>query len=149
MTARLVRVAIVGEVDALPAHPALTSLEVVAQVQEIGELLKAPSHEHEVAIVVCGAADLREANFQGALARLARDVPVVLVVPNITRHASTVAARSRALGLIRRDASTEGLARAVRAVLRGQIAYPPEALTVLLRLLPPLASPRSSARATT
>lgn len=137
MTAHAVRVAVVGRVDALAAGDGTgqRALDVVAAVPEIGELFRAPSHEHEVAVVGCTSAQLRDGRFQAQLAQLARAVPMVLVVPCITRHAAIVAARSRALGLVARHDPDEQLARSVRAARRREVAYPPDALAVLLRLL--------------
>lgn len=151
MNMRALRVAVVGAVDGRPAHPALadSTLDVIAEVRELSELLSAPSHEHEAALVGCSPAQLADPRFQSQLARLSRSVPTVLVVPRITRRAATVAARARAYGLVTRDCSPEELSRTVRTVVHGRIAYPPAALAVILRLLPPLSGHRASLHPTT
>lgn len=151
MSARNVRVAVAGSVDCFAGRVGLgaCALDVVAELPEIGDLLRAPSHEHQVAIVACTAMQLGDPRFHAQLARLARDVPTVLVVPQITRRAATVAAQARVPGLLRRDARPEDLARAVRDVVHGRIAYPPEALAVLLRLLPRATGHHGSLRPTT
>lgn len=151
MSGRPVRVAVVVGAGGSPCYPRLNEcpLDVVAEVRTIDDLLVAPSHEHEAAIVGCSAQQLADARFRARLTRLSRAVPTVLVAPRITRTATVVAARAHILGLVSRASDPEELARAVRAVTHGRIVYPQEALTVLLRLLPPLASRPPSADPTT
>lgn len=146
MTARVLRVAVVLPVDGASCHPQLdaTGLEVVAEVHTIADLLRAPAHEHEVALVGCTAAQLSDPHFRTLLARLARSMPTVLVAPRVTRTAAAVAGRARALGLTSRDMSAERLSHVVRSAAARRIAYPPEALAVLLRMLPPLTARRAS-----
>ncbi len=151
MSSRPVRVAVVVGASGSPCYPRLDEcpLDIVAEVRTIDDLLGAPSHEHEAAIVGCSAQQLADPRFRARLARLSRTVPTVLVAPRITRTAAVVAARAHVLGLVARGSDPEGLSRAVRAVTHGRIAYPQEALTVLLRLLPPLSSRAPSAEPTT
>lgn len=140
MSSRSVRVAVVVDAGGLPCYPRLDecSLDVVAAVRTIEDLLGAPSHEHEAAIVACTSHQLTDPRFRARLGRLSRSVPTVLVAPRITRTVAMTAARSRTLGLVVRSADPDELSRTVRAVIRGHIAYPQQALGALLRLLPPL-----------
>lgn len=146
MTNRAVRVAVVFAGDGRQCYPRLDecpALEIVAELRDIPDLIGAPSHEHRAAIVGCTSTQLADDHFQTQLARLARSVPTVLVVPRVTRGAATVAARARACGLAARGDRPEDLARTVRTVARGRIAYPSEALAMILRLLPPVTPRRA------
>ena len=141
MSARPVRIAVVVDGGGSPCYPRLDEcpVDVVAEVRTIDDLLGAPSHEHEAAIVGCTAQQLLDPDFRARLARLSRSVPTVLVAPRITRSSAMAAARARTLGLVARGADPEELSRTVRAVIRGRVAYPQKALSALLRLLPPIA----------
>ena len=138
MTLRSIRVALVVGVGGTPCHPRIDEcpLEVVAEVGSLDDLIRAPSHEHEVAIVGCSTQQLGDPRFHTRLARLSRAIPTVLVAPRITRGAAVAAARARTLGLAARGDAPEELTRVIRAVAHGHVAYPQQALTVLLRLLP-------------
>lgn len=150
MNARVIRVAVVTGPDAA-CHPRLdeTSLEIVAQVQLVGDLLRAPSHEHDVALVGCTAGQLTDPRFEGQLARLARSTATVLIAPHLTRAAALVAGRARVLGLASRNDPPDHLMRVVRAAAAGRISYPPEAIVALLRVLPRSTTRRATAGSTT
>lgn len=151
MSSRPVRIAVIVDAGGSPCYPRLDEcpLDVVAEVRTIDDLLGAPSHEHEAAVVGCTAQQLVDPRFRARLARLSRSVPTVLVAPRITRTAAIAAARARTLGLVARGTDPEELSRTVRAVIHGRIAYPQKALTVLLRLLPPVADRVPSTEPTT
>lgn len=140
MSAHAVRIAVVVGADRARTLPQLAdcALDVVAELPAIADLLDAPSHNYEAALVGCTGAQLVDARFKSQLARLARTVPTVLVVPRLTRGATAVAARARLPGLASGDTPAQELTHTVRSVVRGHVAYPPEALNVLLNLGRPL-----------
>jgi hypothetical protein len=138
MKTRAIRVAVVRPADRCACHPRLDAsrLEIVAEVGALAEMLRAPIHEHDAALVGCTPAQLLDPLFRSQLARLARRTPTVLVPRHLTRMAAMVAGRARVLGLIERDSAPERIAQVVRSVVRRRVAYPPESLAVLLRLVP-------------
>lgn len=140
MSSRPVRVAVVVDDGGSPCYPRLDEcpVDVVAEVRTIEDLLGAPSHEHEAAVVGCTAKQLTDPRYRAHLAQLSRSVPTVLVAPRVTRRVAMIAAGTRTLGLVARGAEPDELSRAVRAVIRGHIAFPQQALGALLRLLPPV-----------
>lgn len=142
MSAHAVRVAVIVGADRPRLLPQLSdcALDVVAELPAIADVLEAPSHDYEAALVGCTRAQLTDARFRSQLARLARTIPTVLVVPRLTRAATAVAACARLPGLAVGDTTAEELTYTVRSVVRGHVAYPPGALNVLLHLGQPVRS---------
>ncbi len=138
MTHRRLRVCVVDPRPSAPAFPRLDECEidVVGALQGVNDALRAPIDDHDAVVVGATAAQLRDVRFQSRLARLARRLPTVLVVPRITRHAAVVAATARVAGLVVRDAPPAAFMHALRGACRGEVVYPSEAVARLLPLVP-------------
>lgn len=145
MTSRPVRVAVIAAADGATAHPRLGEawVEVIAELPTLDDALHAPTRERVVTIVGCVREQIADVRFQIKLARLARYTPTILVVPRLTRRATTVAARARVLGLVSRAGDSDVLSRTVRSVAHGQVSYPSEALAIMLHLIPAISRVRS------
>ena len=117
----------------------VTGIEIVAAVQSLADALDAPVREH-AAVIVYADAERTDETFASELAELARGVPTLLIVPRITPKTTRLAVIARVLGLMSRDAVAD-VARVVREIVDGRVAYPPDALAILMDLFPS-ASPR-------
>ncbi len=138
MTRRRIRVCVVDAGPGVAAYPRLDEcdLEVVGALPGIADALRAPISDLDLVIVGAFPRDLRDARFQSRITRLARRLPTALVVPKVTRRAAIVAANARVSALVVRDAPPTTFVHAMRAAFRGEVAYPHEAVTRLLRLVP-------------
>ncbi len=139
MTRRPLRVCVVDPSATVPAFPRLDEcgIEVIGALPGMIHALRTPSLEHDAVVVGAQPAQLRDRRFQSRLARLARRLPTVLVVPRVTRHAALVAANARVAALVVRDAPPAVFMHALRGACRGEVVYPNEAVASLLRLVPP------------
>jgi hypothetical protein len=143
----------VARADGALPHPHLDdcAIEVVAEVQTVDDLLRAPAHEFEVAVVGATRAQIADPGFATRLLRLARTTPTVLVPTSVTRASAALAARTRTRGLAGAGCEAAELARTVRAVAHGRIAYPIDAIALILPLVEAAcgAKPDASVRAAT
>lgn len=143
MSAHAVRVAVVRRSDGALPHPRLDDcgLDVVAEVQSVSDLLRAPVVDYEVALVGATRAQASDDLFTARLQRLGRIRRTVLVPTTVTRSSAALAASARVAGLVGAGCTPAELARTVRAISRGRIAYAADAIALLLRLVPPTARP--------
>jgi DNA-binding NarL/FixJ family response regulator len=130
-----VRLCVVDSLELGSAYPRLDEcgMSVMALVPSVDQVSAALLHEYDAVLIGCSAAELENVTFQANVARLVRIIPAIAVVPPGADAA--IAAKIGFQGLVERDVSPEALARTVRAVSQGEIAFPRAAVAGLFRLL--------------
>ena len=109
------------------------ALDVVAEVSALDDVLRPPAHEHEAVLVYAEAKTFSRA-FRAKLAELARDTPTALIVPRVTPEIACTAAHARVQGLSTADDERE-VAHVVREIRHGRVAYPPDAIPMLIAVV--------------
>lgn len=112
----------------------VADIEIVAALPSLADALDAPVREHAAVIVYADAGPTDE-TFASELAELSRGCPTLLIVPRITSKTTRLAVTARVLGLMSREAVAD-VARVVREIVDGRVAYPPDALAMLMDLFP-------------
>jgi uncharacterized Rossmann fold enzyme len=112
----------------------IAGIDIVAALPSLTDALDAPIREH-AAVIVYADVESADAVFHSELAELARVVAIALVVPRITPEVTRLALTARVLGLLARDDIAD-VTRVVREIVHGRVAYPPDALAMLMDLVP-------------
>ena len=134
-----VRLCVVDSLELGVAYPRLdeAGLDVMALVPSLAQISIGLLHEYDAVLIGCSSGELEDPDFQNLISRIVRVAPAIAVVPAGADPGT--AAKIGFHGLVYRDVSPEALARTVRAVSQGEIAFPRAAvagLFKLLRLLP-------------
>jgi DNA-binding NarL/FixJ family response regulator len=107
--------------------------EIMAVVPNIEQVNPTFLSEYDVMLVACSSADLEDVTFQTKALRLVRAAPAIAVVPG--GAGAPAAARIGFRGFIAREVEPGALARTVKAVAYGEVAFPRATLAALLQML--------------
>jgi DNA-binding NarL/FixJ family response regulator len=118
------RVCVVDSPDLGSAYPRLAecAVECMAVVPSIDQVDPRLLVEHEAVLVGCSNEELADMSFQSALVRIAQLLPAIALVE--AGADTALAARVGFRGLLDRGVSPDALERTLRAVLRGELAFP-------------------------
>jgi len=128
-------VCVIDSAEVGTAYPRLAEcpVDVMALVPHVEQANLGLLAQYDAVLVGCGPNELEDVTFQAQVTRIARVVPAVAIVSDGADPAT--AARIGFRGFVSRSADPLALARTIRAVSQGEVAFPRSALTGLFQLL--------------
>ena len=128
-------VCVIDSAEVGTAYPRLAEcpVDVMALVPHVEQVNLGLLAQYDAVLVGCGPNELEDSSFQAQVARIARVVPAIAIVSDGADPAT--AARIGFHGFVSRAVDPMALARTIRAVSQGEIAFPRSALTGLFQLL--------------
>jgi DNA-binding NarL/FixJ family response regulator len=128
-------VCVIDSAEVGTAYPRLSEcpVDVMALVPHVEQVNLGLLAQYDAVLVGCGRNELEEPSFQSQVIRIVRVAPAIAIVSEGADPAT--AARIGFHGFVSRTVEPLALARTVRAVSQGEIAFPRSALTGLFQLL--------------
>jgi DNA-binding NarL/FixJ family response regulator len=140
-------VCVIDSAEVGTAYPRLAEcpVDVMALVPHVEQVNLGLLAQYDAVLVGCGPNELEDSTFQSQVTRIVRVAPAIAIVSDGANPAT--AARIGFHGFVSRAVEPLALARTIRAVSQGEIAFPRSALTGLFQLLSflPLGNPDGDA----